>query len=124
MAFEKFVQKARSFRPVIAIWSKGQIGFNQGAVNACKIKEGDCVVFFYDADEKKIGFTFTSNQEEEGAFKLKFYKTGAFASAKAFLDYHQIDHKTTVKYDLIKIEEENMVAIDLKEGLIKKGVEK
>lgn len=120
MAFEKFTQKGKSFRPVVAIWSRGQIGFNQGALNICKIENDDYVIFFYDPEEKKVGFKFTKNSKEDGAFKFKMYKTGAFASAKTFLDYYQIDYKTTTKYELSRDNENDMFVIDLKRGLNQK----
>lgn len=120
MAFEKFTEKGKSFRPIVAIWSRGQIGFNQGAVNLCKIKDGYHVIFFYDAAENLVGFQFTENPKDEGAFKLKMYKTGAFASAKTFLDYYQINYKTTIKYEVYHDDENDMFVIDLKKGLTKK----
>jgi hypothetical protein len=124
LAFERFVQKGRSFRPVIAIWKRGQIGFNRGAVKVCKIEQGYYVLFFYDSDEKKIGFRFTKDQDEEGAVRLKIYNTGAFASAKAFLDYYQVDHKITTKYELSHDKENDIFVIDLKKELSRKEDEK
>ena len=120
MAFEKFKQKGRSFCPLVAIWSRGQIGFNQGAVNLCKIKRDYYAVFFFDPEENKVGIKFTQDSTEEGAFKLNVYNTGAFVSAKAFLDYHQINHESTVKYEVTYDTVNEMFVIDLNKGLSKK----
>lgn len=124
MGYEKFTNKGRGFKPQVSIWSRGQIGFNRGAVNICKISEGTNVVFFYSSDQNRIGFQFTMNSSEEGAFKLKTYDTGAIVSAKAFLEYYRINYEITRKYELFYDEASNMYYIDLgKETPKKDGVE-
>lgn len=123
MAFERFTQVGKSFKPVVSIWMRGQVGFNQGAVNVAGIKEGSLVVFFFDKDDERIGFKFTTDDSEEGALKIKVLPTGAMVSAKSFLDFYQIDHKRTRKYDFSFDHDAGMFVLDLKGGRIGKDEE-
>lgn len=111
MAFEKFTKTGRAFKPKASIWSRGQIGFNQGAVERFSLERFDYVVLFYDKEEKRIGFQFTNDKDGEGINKLNVKKTGAVVSGKAFLDYYEINHDKTKNYDLRR--EEDLFVIDL-----------
>jgi len=113
MAFEKFVKTGRGYAPKISIWKGGQIGFNQGAVTRLDIKSFEYAVLFYDKNEQKIGIRFT-NDPEEGANKIAKGQTGAFISAKAFLDYYGIDHSKTERYGFFYDEANKLYVIDLK----------
>ena len=87
-----------------------------GAVNAFGLDKHNFVVFYYDRDEGKIGFRFTNDEAEEGANKLKFRRTGASASAKAFLDYYGINYEKTTKYDISFDKENDLLVLDLGTG--------
>ncbi len=100
MAFERFTKTGRGYRPKASIWTRGQIGFNQGAVVKFKLREFSHTVLFYDSDERKIGARFTNDSSEDGANKIVKGKTGVFISAKAFLDYYDIAHSKTKRYDI------------------------
>jgi len=113
MAFEKFVKTGRGYAPKVSIWMGGQIGFNQGAVERFNIRSFEYAVLFYDKDEQKIGIVFT-NEAEEGANKIAKGKTGAFISARAFLDYYGIPHDKTERYVFNYDETNKLYVIDLK----------
>lgn len=113
MAFEKFVKTGRGYAPKVSIWMGGQIGFNQGAVERFNIRSFQYAVLFYDKNERKIGFIFT-NEAEEGANKITKGKTGAFVSAKTFLDYYGINHDKTERYSLYYDDKNELYVIDLK----------
>ena len=101
MAFERFTRVGgRGYTPKASIWKRGQIGFNQGAVERFNLKEFDFAVLFYDRDEKKIGVRFLNDGSEDGANKIIKGKTGIFVSAKAFLDFYEISHSVTRRYDV------------------------
>lgn len=100
MAFERFTKTGRGYTPKVSIWTRGQIGFNQGAVEKYNLKDFNFVVLFYDRDERKIGVRFTNDSSEDGANKIIKGKTGIFVSAKAFLDYYDITHVKTKRYDI------------------------
>jgi hypothetical protein len=99
MAFEKFTEKARSFRPKLSVRSNSTIGLNAPAVTKFKLKDVKCVVLFYDRDEKRIGMQPTINPEEDGAHPLNLSKTGAWVSARRFLDYFGLSTAETKRYD-------------------------
>ena len=114
MSFEKFTKTGRGYTPKASIWMRGQIGFNQGAVEKLGIKKRKYAVLYYDKEDKRIGFQFTDDAES-GATKIIKGKTGAFISAKAFLDYYDIEHSETRKYDISDDKEAGLYVIDLKE---------
>jgi len=100
MGFVRFTQTGRSFAPKVSIWSRGQIGFNNGAVTRFELDKFDYVVFMFDKEEQKIGLLFTTNKAEDGAVKLNKRTAGISVGAKSFLDYCGIDYSTTKQYEL------------------------
>ncbi len=114
MAFERFTKTGRGFSPKISIWSRGQIGFNQGAVERYGLKDKPFVVLYYEKEHKKIGFGFTNKQDESGAIRIHLKATGGMVSAKSFLDYYVIDYKKTRTYDVSE-DDSGLVVIDLKQ---------
>jgi hypothetical protein len=100
MAFERFTKTgSRGYAPKVSIWTRGQIGFNQGAVERYNLNNFNYAILFYDKEERQIGIKFTNDPAEEGANKIIKGKTSIFISTKAFLDYYNIAHVKTVKYD-------------------------
>lgn len=116
MAFERFTQTGRSFAPKVSIWSRGQVGFNNGAVTRFGLEKFDYAVFMFDKDEQKIGLLFTTDKAEAGAVKLNKRTTGISVGAKSFLDYCGIDYSTTKQYDFSYDKENNLYVISLAEG--------
>lgn len=116
MAFERFTAKGKSFVPKVSIWKRGQIGLSQGAVERFKLSEYKYVALFYDKDNQLIGLKFTNNDKEEGVAKLSVKVNGAIFSAKAFLDYYNIDYSDTKQYDIKLDMESGLYVFDLKEG--------
>lgn len=110
MAFEKFVEVGKSFKPRISIRSNGQFGFTTGAINKFKLRDFKYAVLFFDRDTQKIGIMPTNN-EEEGACRIVIRSTNAFISARAFLDYYGIDYLKTKRYDAEWAEGEGMIII-------------
>ena len=113
MPFEKFTEKARSFRPKLSLRSNSTIGLNAPAVIKFKLKDVKCVTLYYDRDEKKIGLKPTSNTDEEGAHPLNMSKTGAWISARRFLDFFGLTTAETKRYDAGWDEEEKMIVAQL-----------
>ena len=115
MAFERFTKtKSRGYRPKVSIWSRGQIGFNQGFISRYNVEDYKFIVLFYDKEDKKIGFRFTK-EDEEGCIKFSIKKTGMVVSARAFLDYYNIDYSETRKYDVSYDEGDDLYVINLSE---------
>ena len=100
MAFERFTKTgSRGYTPKASIWTRGQIGFNQGAVERYNLKEFEYAILFFDKEEGRIGVKFTNDPTEEGTNKIIKGKSSIFISTKAFLDYYNIAHAKTIKYD-------------------------
>ena len=101
MAFEHFTRTGgRIDTPKASIWSKGQIGFNQAAVEKYRLDNYGYVLLFYDRDTKRIGLRFTNDNDSAGATKLIIRKgAGASMSARAFLKHYNIYAEKTQKYD-------------------------
>lgn len=113
MAFEKFTEKARSFRPKLSIRSNSTIGLNAPAVVKYKLKGVKFVTLFYDRDEKKIGIQQATNQDEDGVHPLNVGKTGAWISARRFLDYFGLSTTETKRYDTMWDDEAKMIVARL-----------
>lgn len=119
MPFERYVKSGRTYRPTASIWSRGQIGLNQGAVRRFKINEYKFAVLFYDDENKRIGIRLTNDENEPGVMGIVRGATGVFISAISFLDFYNIDHKKTQKYAVDYNEDEGFYILDLNKPLTK-----
>lgn len=115
MAFVKFTSTGRSFVPRASIWSRGQIGLNNGAISRYKIGKYQYAIFYFDEESNRIGIRF-SNNEEEGAVKFTARDNGATIGAKAFLDFHDINYEETKQYDFKYDKDEDIYIIDLNDS--------
>lgn len=115
MAFVKFTNTGgRIGTPRASIWTRGQIGLNQGAVLEYDLKDYTYAVLYYDEGGKKIGIEFTNDKNAEGAIKLVVRrKAGISMSALPFLKTFRIDFIKTRQYDLSYDKEHNLYVIDL-----------
>ena len=113
MAFEKFTEKARSFRPKLSVRSNSTIGLNAPAVTKFKLKDVKLVTLFYDRDQKLIGLHPVADADEDGAHPLNMSKTGAWVSARRFLDYFGLSTAETKRYDASWDENEKMIVAKL-----------
>lgn len=115
MGFVKFTATgARIGDSLISIWSRGQIGFSQGAMIEFGIAKYQYVVLYFDSDTNRIGFQLENDQNADGAIKLIFRKnSGASFSAVPFLRLNNINYKETRKYTLQKDEESGFLVVDL-----------
>ncbi len=113
VAFEKFTKThGRGYFPKASIWGKGQIGLNQGAVGKFSLDSFDYVVLFYDKESKKIGIKFTS-EKEDGIIKIvKRPGSGISFSAKAFLDFYDIDYSKRIKYNITHDKENDLYVLN------------
>jgi hypothetical protein len=115
MGFVKFVDTgARLGDPMVSIWSRGQIGFNQGAMQEFDINKYQYVVLYFDADTRRIGFELTNDKNVKGAIKLVFREnSGASFSAIPFLRINKIKYDATRKYALERDIDSNLLVVDL-----------
>lgn len=115
MAFEKFTRtRGRIDTPKVSIWSRGQIGLNQAALDEFNLAKYKYAIFYYDKDNEKIGIEFTNDEKAEGMNKLIDRKgAGTSISALAFLKHYKIDFSETAKYDIEYDEESNLYIFEL-----------
>lgn len=116
MPFERFTKtRSRGHTPKASIWSRGQIGFNQWAVEKFDIREFRYGILFYDRESNKVGVRFTKEQEE-GAIGITVRKTGgASISATAFLNFYGIDYSKTRRYDINYDQHNDLYVIQLED---------
>lgn len=117
MAFERYTKtNLRMGEPKISIWSRGQIGFNSSAIIKYNLNDFDYAVIFFDKETNMVGIMLTNDKKEPGAMKLVKRKSGGFSfSAQAFLNFYNIDHSKTKKYDLKYDESENLYTFQLEQ---------
>jgi hypothetical protein len=117
MAYVKFTKiGSRIGVPKASIWTRGQIGFNQGAVAEYKLESYTHAVLYYDEEAKKVGFELTDDPKAEGAIKLIVRKNaGISMSARSFLKTFKIDFSETRQYNLSYDKVANLYEIDLNE---------
>jgi len=113
MAFERFTRTGRGYKPKVSIWSRGQIGFNQGAVERFELKNYKYAILFIDAETSRIGIKFTNDENEEGITKLTKRAGGISFSARAFLDFNDIDYSKTTRYNVDYDKEDELYIIQL-----------
>jgi hypothetical protein len=113
MAFEQFTKTGRGYTPKASIWMRGQIGFNRGAVEKFRIRDFEYAMLFYDKETDRIGIKFTNDSKMEGIAKLAKSAASAFISARAFLQYYDIPHDKTTKYDIAYDKESELYVIDM-----------
>ena len=123
MAFKVFTGAGKRIgKPVVSIWSRGQIGLNQGAMKKYKLEKYDYVILLFDEETKRVGLEFTNDDNKEGAVKLTKRATGISFSANAFLDSYGIDHDNkTIKYTLEYNSDNNIYIFDTDKPINKKG---
>ena len=119
MAFIRFTETGARFGdPQVSIWSRGQIGFNQGATQEFDMKKYQYVVLYYDKDTQRIGFQLTNDKTEKGVLKLIFRdNSGASMSAIPFLKLNKIRYKESKKYDVSLDPDSGFLVIDLNKPL-------
>lgn len=115
MGFVKFTKTgSRLDTPKVSIWTRGQIGFNQGATTEFKLDSYSYAILYYDDEENKIGIEFTNDKTAEGANKLVQRKnSGVSFSATAFLKTYKIDYSETTQYNVIYDKKSGLHVIDL-----------
>lgn len=123
MAFKVFTGAGKRIgKPVISIWSRGQIGLNQGAMKRYKLENYNYVILLFDEEARMVGLEFTNDDNKEGSVKITKRKTGISFSASAFLNAYGIDHdKKTMKYMLEYNRDNNMYIFDTNKPINKKG---
>jgi len=112
MAFVKFAETARSYRPKVSIRANGTLGFNSGAVAKFHLKDYKYALLYFDQERRTVGVKPVKT-EEEGAHAINRGKTGAWIAARRFLDYFSIGSNATKKFEANWDEKENMIVFQV-----------
>ncbi|MGB2678377.1 MAG: hypothetical protein WAN12_14925 [Candidatus Acidiferrum sp.] len=116
MAFERFTDVGRVFRPRASIRSNGQIGFNHGSVKRFDMQKYSFAVLFYDKENRKVGVKLTNDKTEAGASSLITRSGNGTVSARAFLEYYRLLPKITTQHDIEWDEENKLLVVDIGKG--------
>ena len=119
MAFVKFTKvRSRIDTPKASIWTRGQIGFNQGAVKEYNLDAFQYAVLYYDENSQRIGIKLINDPKADGAIKLVSRENAGISfSATAFFKNYKIDFSETRQYTLTYDDENNMYIFNLKNPL-------
>ncbi len=112
MAFERFVLPGRGSTPKISINSNGQVVFNRGAFKKLGLEKFPAVVFFWDAEDKKIGIKLVESDQEDGACKLHIKGNFGVVSGSAFLNYYAIKAQVVGRHNFTFDAETKMIIME------------
>lgn len=111
MAFQKFTESGRGFRPKVSLRSSGVIGLNSAALKKFELEDVDFVCLLFDPDTNKIAIG-KANKDDDGAHHLNKGTAGAGISAKRFLDYWEQSVETTQQYECHLDRETGLIILD------------
>jgi hypothetical protein len=111
MAFERFTESGKGFRPRISIRPSGTIGINDSALKKFNLKSFGFVALYFDPETRKIAIGGTQ-EDERGAQKLNLASKGASISAKRFLDFHDIRVERTTAYECHYDGQQQLIILD------------
>jgi hypothetical protein len=111
MAFQKFTESGKGFKPKASIRPAGTIGLNDSAIKRFGLRECKFVALYFDSESRKIAIGIAS-ENEEGAQHLNFGTSGASISAKRFLDYYDLGVVHTTQYECHFDPEQKLVILD------------
>lgn len=111
MAFQRFTESGKGFKPRISIRPSGTIGINDAALRKFGLKEYKFIALYFDPESKQIALGGAFDNEV-GAQRLNLGRTGASVSAKRFLDYYDLGVSSTEHYECHFDSEQNLVILD------------
>jgi hypothetical protein len=111
MAFERFTESGKGFRPRISIRPAGTIGVNDSALKKFGFSGSTHVALYFDGESRKIAIG-KATQDEPGAQKLNFAGKGASISAKRFLDFHDIRVERTTAFECHYDQDQKLIVLD------------
>jgi len=120
MAFVKFTDVGKSFVPKISINNRGLISFNQGACKRFGLEKFKAAVAYYDAESRRIGLEFVTEENLEGAIKLRHRSIGADIAAKSFLAFFNLLPKEIMVFPVDMNERNNWIELELSKGVERK----
>jgi hypothetical protein len=111
MAFQRFTESGKGFKPKISIRPSGTIGVNDSALKKFGLHTSEFVALYFDTETSKIAIG-PALKDELGAQRLNLGRTGASISAKRFLDYYDLSVDKTTHYGCHFDSEQNLIILD------------
>ena|ERR1039458_4298169 len=111
MAFQRFTESGKGYRPKISIRPLGTIGVNDSALKKFGLVEFDFVALYFDPETKKIAIG-GGREDEPGSQRLNKGTRGASISAKRFLDFHDLRFSRVTHFECHLDIEQNLVILD------------
>lgn len=111
MGWIRFKASSKDIEPRLTVRSNGHLGVSDSAVTAYGLDKFKYVVMYINQDEKKIGFKFTNNANEEGKKPFRTHpKAGATIPARGFLKtYGLLDSLNKKRMPCLFDDKENML---------------
>jgi len=113
MAFERFTDVGRVFKPRASLRSNGQLGFNHGSVKRFNMDKFSHAVLFFDVENNRVGIKLTNDKDEDGACTLITRGGNGTISARSFLEYYGLTPKKTAQYDIASDKETGYLVIEV-----------
>jgi hypothetical protein len=120
MAFQRFTESGKGFKPKISIRPSGTIGINDSALKKFSLNSSEFVALYYDTDSGKIAIG-NALKDEIGAQRINLGRTGASISAKRFLDYYDLGVEKTKHFECHFDNEQHLIILD--KEIVKKKAE-
>jgi hypothetical protein len=110
VAFQKFSETARSYKPIVSLRTNGSIGLSSGLVAKMLKPEHQYVTLYFDPEQNLVGLKPTV-EEEEGSHKINRSKAGAWVGARRFFDFYEISLKKTLRTNGTWDAENNLIVV-------------
>jgi hypothetical protein len=127
MAFERFIPKnfsALNGPPLLSIWSGGQLGFNQAAIETFGLATFQGAVLFLDREHYKIGIHRSNDTNEKGfvrfSKRISMKTNGISFSGKNVLDALGVDPYQLFRARLALDDAQKLIIADFS-GATRKG---
>lgn len=111
MAFQRFTESGKGYKPKISLRPSGTIGINDSALKKFALSQYEFVALYFDPETKQIAIGGAS-ESEVGSQRLNKGRRGASISAKRFLDFHDLVITRLKHFECHLDIEQNLVILD------------
>ena len=122
MAFERFIPpQTAGARPRATIRPSGLISFDAAAVQAFAISKATHAVLYFDKTKKVVGIQTTTNEGEEGAFKLSRRRRSVSLKAPQFFERYALAFEDSQRFEVGQDPDSGMLTINMKSVQRRRG---
>ena len=113
---EAFVETGKSYSPRATLTIRGTINLSEGSCVRFNIGRDEYAILHYDRNKKAVIIQRVKSKEVVGARRIRRRTSGAFVSARPFLDKFELSVDVTTMYDIKGIAGDEFLVIDLMTG--------